>query len=102
MIIAQVVIVPLGQGPSSSAYVAKTHAVLQDSTLKYMLTPMGTILEGEWDEIMPVIKRMHLSLFDADGVVGVSTQIHIDDRRDKKRTMLDKVQAVEQQLKSKE
>lgn len=102
MIIAEVIIVPLGQGPSLSPYVARTHQVLLDSGIRHMLTPMGTIMEGEWQEIMDVVQRMHERLFDEVGVVRVSTSIKIDDRRDKERTMLDKVTAVENKIKPKE
>ena len=45
---------PLTQGESVSTYVARSLDIIDKSGLPYQLTPMGTILEGEWDEVMAV------------------------------------------------
>jgi len=48
---------PLGKGESVSQYVARVVDVVDKSGLPYVLTPMGTIIEGEsWDEVMDVLK----------------------------------------------
>ncbi|RLE00057.1 MAG: thiamine-binding protein, partial [Aquificota bacterium] len=48
MAVAEVTVVPLGTGsPSLSVYVAKALKILEQSGLKYQLTPMGTIIEGD-------------------------------------------------------
>lgn len=39
-----------------SPAVADAVAVVRDSGLPYELTSMFTTIEGEWDEVMPVIK----------------------------------------------
>lgn len=41
---------------SVSAAVADALRVVRDSGLPYELTSMFTTIEGEWDEVMPVIK----------------------------------------------
>ena len=41
---------------SVSAAVADAIAVVRESGLPYELTSMFTTIEGEWDEVMPVIK----------------------------------------------
>lgn len=41
---------------SVSAAVADAIRVVRDSGLPYELTSMFTTIEGEWDEVMPVIK----------------------------------------------
>ena len=46
---------PLTQGESVSTYVARSLDIIDKSGLPYQLTPMGTILEGEWDEVMAVV-----------------------------------------------
>lgn len=46
---------PLGQGESVSASVARSLDIIDKSGLSYQLTPMGTILEGEWAEVMAVV-----------------------------------------------
>ncbi|EOD01340.1 MTH1187 family thiamine-binding protein [Caldisalinibacter kiritimatiensis] len=98
MAIAEVTVVPLGTGDTSlSKYVAKCHEVLEESDLKYMLTPMGTIIEGDLDKILSVVAKMHEVPF-GEGAERVSTQIKIDDRRDKKSSMEGKIKSVESKL----
>lgn len=41
---------------SVSAAVADAVAVVRDSGLPYELTSMFTTIEGQWEEVMPVIK----------------------------------------------
>ncbi|KJS21511.1 MAG: hypothetical protein VR72_10240 [Clostridiaceae bacterium BRH_c20a] len=95
MVIAEIVVVPLGTGTSISNYVAKCHQVLDESGLKYQLTPMSTVVEGSLDKVLEVVRRMHEVPFIA-GAQRVSTSIRIDDRRDKKLTMEGKIKAVEE------
>jgi uncharacterized protein (TIGR00106 family) len=59
---------------------------------------MGTIIEGDLDEILAVVRRMHEHPF-AQGALRVSTSIRIDDRRDKVATIEGKMRSVEEKLK---
>ena len=99
MAIVNVSIVPLGtSGPSLSQYIARTIKVVErHGHVKYQLTPMGTILAGELDEVLSVIRQMHESVFD-EGVQRVLTSITIDDRRDKPAKMEEKVRSVQNKL----
>jgi len=99
-VIAEVSIVPLGTAtPSLSSYVADVEKVLEKhSRVKSMLAPMGTVLEGELDDILSAVREMHEAPF-LKGALRVSTRISIDDRRDKKLSMLGKIKAVEEKLK---
>lgn len=99
MAIVEVTIAPLGtSGTSLSRYVANCHRTLAEAVdLKYELNPMGTVIEGDLDKILSVIRKMHEVPF-AEGAQRVSTLIQIDDRRDKASTMADKVQAVKEKL----
>lgn len=99
MAVVEVSITPLGTGePGVSRYVAGCLRVVRESGLKHQLTPMGTILEGELDDILRVIRRMHENPFEA-GAARVSTLIKIDDRRDlSDHTMAGKVASVEKNL----
>lgn len=99
MAIVNVSISPIGTGsPSISHYVAECHQVLRRyPELKWQLTPMGTIIEGDLKRIIEVITFMHEAPFNK-GAVRVSTLIKIDDRRDKEATMEGKVQAVVDKL----
>ena len=99
-VIAEVVIVPYGTASTSlSPYVAEVEKILRSYDLKVMLTPMGTILEGELDTILEAIRAAHEAPFKA-GAMRVGTTIRIDDRRDKDLTMEHKVKSVERKLQS--
>jgi len=54
MAIAEVSIIPLGTStPSVSKYVARAVSVLrQEKDVKYELTSMGTIIEGDLEKII--------------------------------------------------
>jgi uncharacterized protein (TIGR00106 family) len=99
MVIAEVTIVPLGTGSTSlSSYVAACHRVLMaNSDIKYQLTPMGTILEGELGVILNLIRQMHDVPFET-GAERVYTSVRIDDRRDRDASMDQKIQAVQEKL----
>ncbi|MCK4762718.1 MAG: MTH1187 family thiamine-binding protein [Candidatus Aminicenantes bacterium] len=98
-VIAQVTIVPLGTGSTSlSYYVAEVEKVLRKNKhIKSRLTPMSSILEGDFDEVLKVIKKMHEVPF-SKGAQRVSTRISIDDRRDKEASMDKKVASVEEKM----
>ncbi len=95
MAMAEVTVVPMGTGsPSLSKYVAEVLKLVKESGIKYQLTPMGTILEGDLDEIFSLVRLMHEVPFSNEGIKRVVTTLKIDDRRDKPLTMESKVKAV--------
>lgn len=55
MVLLEFSMYPVGKGESLSPYVARSLDIIDTSGLAYQLTPMGTILEGEWDEVMAVV-----------------------------------------------
>ena len=99
MAIAEISVVPLGtETPSLSKYVARAVKVLeQEKELKYEITSMGTIVEGDLDKILMVAKKMHEEVF-AEGVARVITIIKIDDRRDKALSMKGKLDSLRREL----
>jgi uncharacterized protein (TIGR00106 family) len=99
MVIAEVSVIPVGTNTASaSQYVARAVKGLQQrKTVKYQLTAMGTLVQGELDEVFEAAKKMHESIFGED-VKRVVTSITIDDRRDKELTMEYKVQSVMNKL----
>ena len=50
-------IFPLDKGDSLSAYVARVLKIIKNSGLPYKIGPMGTSVEGEWDEVMGVVNN---------------------------------------------
>jgi len=98
--VVEISIVPLGTGSTSlSPYVAACEKVLREHSgdLKYELTAMGTIIEGDLDQIIKLIRMLHEVPFNS-GALRVSTSIKIDDRRDKQGTIEQKVKSVEDKL----
>ena len=99
MAIMEITVVPLGtSSPSVSRYVAGAVRVLREAKdVRYELTPMGTVVEGETDRLLELAAQMHRTPF-AAGAVRVVTTVKIDERRDKPVTMSGKVAAVREKL----
>lgn len=94
MAIAEISIVPLGTGSASvSGYVAACLKVLRASGLPHEVHGMGTIIEGELDGLLSVIRDMHEVPF-GEGAHRVVTTIRVDDRRDRPSTAQGKVASV--------
>jgi uncharacterized protein (TIGR00106 family) len=89
-------VVAIGKESSLSAKVAEVLKIISDSGISYKLHSMGTILEGEWDEIMRLIKKCHKKILkDSDRVL---TTITIDDRKGRTDRIAGKVKSVEEKL----
>ena len=98
MAIAEITVVPSGIGPSVSDYVVRAIRVIEKHKgVRFQLTPMGTILEGDLDSILDVVRDVHNCAFD-DGVKRVLTLVKIDERRDKELTMEGKLDSVRSKL----
>ncbi len=54
--------IPLDKGPSFSDYVARILTLVDQSGLDYRLNPMGTVVEGEWDDLMALLTRCFRAL----------------------------------------
>ena len=50
---------PLGRGVHISAELGAILKLIDDSGLHYVLTPSGTCIEGQWEEVMPLVKQCH-------------------------------------------
>jgi uncharacterized protein (TIGR00106 family) len=50
-------VTPLGVGEGVSELVARAVKVVRESGLPNRTDPMFTTIEGEWDEVMDVVKR---------------------------------------------
>lgn len=55
MVLLEFSMSPMSKGESVSAFVARSLDIIDRSGLPYQLTPMGTIIEGEWAEVMAVV-----------------------------------------------
>lgn len=98
MAIVAVSISPIGEGTSVSRYVAEALRVAgRQDRVRVRLDPMFTTLEGDLDDIFPLVRAMQEAVF-AAGAVRVSTVMKIDERRDREAHMDDKVRAVQDAL----
>ncbi|PLR68126.1 MTH1187 family thiamine-binding protein [Bacillus sp. UMB0893] len=103
MAIVDVTVIPIGTKTASvSEYVAAVQSILkgfeQEGKIKYQLTPMNTIIEGELSTLLEVIQAIHEAPFEK-GIKRVATNIRIDDRRDKESTMESKLKSVNAHVK---
>src|SRR3989442_15520518 len=96
MTIAEFSITPIGKGVSVGEYVARSVDIVDRSGLGYRLNPMGTVVEGSFDEVLALIARCHKAV--ARDCERVSTIIKIDDRKGATRQLVAKVAAVEKRL----
>lgn len=98
MAIMQLTIIPLGtQTPGLGQYVAEIQQVLRRDGVRHELTDMGTIIEGDPQELLALAARLHALPF-THGVERVVTQLTLDERRDKQVKLGDKTAAVQARL----
>ena len=96
MVLLEFSMSPFGKGESLSPYVARSIDIIDKSGLPYQLTPMGTILEGEWDEVMKVVSDCFAIMkTDCD---RISCQVKIDYRAGPGGRMTSKIDAIEDKL----
>ena len=96
MILLEFSMFPTSMGESKSAYVARILDIIDQSGVAYQLTPMGTILEGEWDEVMAVVTACFTAMR-AD-CPRVEVALKVDYRAGDGSRLASKVAAVEERL----
>lgn len=89
-------VAPLGTGESVNPAVARAVKVVRESGLPNETSAMFTTVEGEWDEVMAVVKRA----VDAagEGAGRVSMTLKADIREGMTDGLHSKVEAVEREL----
>ena len=96
MVLLEFSMTPLGKGESVSRYVMRSLDIIDKSGLDYEFHSMGTVVEGEWDEVMGVVKRCFEAMrTDCD---RISVAMKIDYRKGKSGRIQDKVKRVEDRL----
>lgn len=87
---------PIGSGESLSKDVARVIDIIEKSGLPHKTHAMGTVVEGEWDDLLSLVKMCHFAL--ADEHNRVETRIVIDDRRDASGRIKGKIDSIEGHL----
>jgi len=86
-------IAPMDKGSSVGRYVARALDIVDRSGIPYRLNPMGTVLEGSWDEVTGVVRRCLEDLErDCD---RISITMKLDHRKGKTGALRTKVEEVE-------
>src|SRR2546428_13061064 len=96
MTIAEFSIAPIGKGVSVGEYVARSVDIVDRSALPYRLNPMGTEIEGSFDEILALIARCHKAVM--EDCERVSPIVTIDDRKGASKQLETKAVGVERRL----
>ncbi len=78
MVLLEFSMYPTDKGAGVSDYVKRSLEIIDDSGLPYCLGAMGTTLEGEWDEVMDVVKACYDRMNEDCG--RIACQIKIDAR----------------------
>ena len=86
--LCQFTIIPLDKGMHFSPYVARMTEIIEKSGLPHKLTPMATVVEGEWDECLALVKACQ----------RISVNISIDDRIGATGRLEGKIKSVEEKL----
>lgn len=87
---------PIGSGDSLAHPVAEVIDEIDKAGLSYQVSAMDTIIEGEWNDVMPVIRRAHRHLAEENDRVYLT--IAIDDHKHAEHRLTGAVQDVEEEL----
>ena len=96
MVLLEFSMAPLEKGASVGEYVARSLEIIDQSGLDYRLHAMGTIVEGQIDEVLGVLKLCFEAMaVDCDRITCTAK---LDFRRGHSGRLETKVASVEQKL----
>lgn len=96
MVLMEFTVVPLDKGASLSQYVAMVLDVVDKSGLAYQLTPMGTVVEGDWPDLMTLLdKCFHTAEAVSD---RITISVKFDYRKGTDGRLHSKIESVERRL----
>ena len=84
---------PLGRGTHLSKDLGEILKIIDESGLPYCLTPSGTCIEGDWDEVMTLVKRCHQQA--RSGSSHVMTTVRMEDEEGATDKLSENIEAVE-------
>ena len=96
MLLAEFSMWPMDKGESVGTYVARLLDIIDKSGLPYRLGPLGTCVEGEYDQVMAVIKQCHDAL--STDCNRIACTIKMDYRHGHDNMLASKIKSVEKQL----
>lgn len=99
MVLLEFSMSPMDKGESVGKYVSRSLDIIDKSGVPYRLNPMGTVLEGEWDEVFDVVKKCYDRM--RKDCRRITIGIRVDYRKGAKGRLESKIASVERTLKRK-
>lgn len=96
MVLLEFSMAPLEKGTSVGEYVARSLKIIDESGLDYRLHAMGTIIEGEIDDVLDVLKKCFDAM--AADCERITCTAKLDYRRGHSGRLKAKVTSVEEKL----
>jgi uncharacterized protein (TIGR00106 family) len=97
MVLLEFSMSPLGKGESVGKYVARSLDIIDKSGVPYCLNPMGTVLEGEWDDVIAVVTQCYERM--KKDCNRISCTMKVDYRKGHSGRLQSKIASVEKTLK---
>lgn len=96
-VICELVAVTYDIGPSLSPFVAEVVKIIKkNDKVEHELTAMGSILEGEWDDINAVIDEIFKTVAPKYERIGITAKF--DYRKSKKNRIKGKIKSVQAKM----
>ena len=96
-VICDLVMVTYDIGPSLSPFVGKVIKEINKNTkVKHLLTPMGSVLEGNWSDVMELVDNLFQKFSPDFERIGVT--LKIDYRRSKQNRIEGKIKSVQEKM----
>lgn len=96
MVLLEFTMSPFDKGESLGPYVARVVDIIDKSGVPYKLTPMSTIMEGDYERLMEVVQKCFKEL--QKDCQRISVSIKIDFRAGNESRMKSKLQRIESLL----
>jgi uncharacterized protein (TIGR00106 family) len=94
--VMELTIIPLGRGRSISGDIAELVRLIEGSGLDYRMTAFGTLVEGNWEQLVALAKDCHFAV--RNKTERVLTMVRIDDYGDRTGEIEGAVTRVEQKV----
>jgi uncharacterized protein (TIGR00106 family) len=96
IMLAELTIIPLGVGDHLSGPLAEVLDLIDRSGVRYKLTPTGTCLEGNWEEVMSLVAACHARAREMSK--HVFTTVRIEDEEGADDKLVDNITSIEEKL----
>ncbi len=96
MTVMEFSIFPIGKGVSLSKYVAEVINIVKQSGLDYILGPMGTSVEGDFDNLLKLLQKCHAYIYNNSDRVYMT--VTFDTRKNVRNRLEGKIESVKKVL----